>query len=144
MTRWRVVAALLSGLIFGFGLSLSGMLDPERVLGFLDVAGRWNASLAFVLAGAVITAAAGQRFAQRLGRPLFEGGFAWPRVRPVDARLVTGSAIFGTGWGLSGLCPGPAVAAVVLELEPIIVFTTAMLIGMLVYRWRFAATTPRG
>ncbi len=115
---WRILAGLLAGLVFGFGLSVSGMVDPSRVRAFLDVTGDWNASLAFVLAGAVAVSALGQAVAQRMRAPLFDTRFAWPRIWPIDRRLVAGSAIFGVGWGLSGLCPGPAIASLALGLLP--------------------------
>ncbi len=131
---WRVAAGLLAGLIFGFGLSLSGMVDPARVRGFLDVTGEWNASLAFVLAGAVAVSALGQALARRLGTPLLDARFAWPRTWPIDRRLIAGSAMFGIGWGMSGLCPGPAVASLTLGLLPTAVFVAAMLAGMLLHK----------
>ncbi len=140
MTRaWRILAGLLAGLVFGFGLSVSGMVDPSRVRAFLDVTGDWNASLAFVLAGAVAVSALGQAVAQRMRAPLFDTRFAWPRIWPIDRRLVTGSAIFGVGWGLSGLCPGPAIASLALGLLPTAVFTAAMVAGMLLHRLTPAA-----
>lgn len=131
---WRTAAGLAAGLIFGFGLSLSGMVDPARVRAFLDVTGDWDASLAFVLLGAVAVSALGQALARRLKAPLFDTRFAWPRTRPVDRRLLAGSAIFGVGWGMSGLCPGPAVASLALGLAPTVVFAAAMLAGMLLHR----------
>lgn len=140
----RIAAALVAGTIFGFGLSLSGMLDPARVRGFLDVTGDWNPSLAFVLGGAVAASAAGQAMARRLGKPVFEQGFAWPRTHPVDARLIIGSALFGIGWGMAGLCPGPAVATLGLGLLPTAVFVTAMVIGMLLFRLLPQARRPPG
>ena len=140
----RMVAALIAGTIFGFGLSLSGMLDPARVRGFLDLAGDWNPSLAFVLGGAVAASAAGQAVARRLGKPLFEHGFAWPRTRPIDARLIVGSAVFGIGWGMAGLCPGPAVATLALGLLPTAVFVTAMVAGMLLFRLLPETSPPAG
>lgn len=135
MTRaWRIGTGLLAGLVFGFGLSLSGMVDPSRVRAFLDVTGEWNAGLAFVLAGAVAVSALGQAVAHRMKAPLFDTRFAWPTTWPIDRRLVAGSAIFGVGWGLSGLCPGPAVASLSLGILPTAVFTAAMLAGMLLHR----------
>ena len=131
---WRVAAGLLAGAVFGLGLSLSGMVDPARVRAFLDVTGDWNASLAFVLAGAVAVSALGQAVARRMRAPLFDARFAWPPTRPVDRRLLAGSAIFGVGWGLSGLCPGPAVASLTLGLAPTAVFTAFMVAGMLLHR----------
>ncbi len=134
MQTWRVAAGLLAGLIFGFGLSLSGMVDPARVRAFLDVTREWNASLAFVLVGAVAVSALGQALARRLKTPLFDARFAWPRTWPIDRRLIAGSAIFGIGWGMAGLCPGPAVASLTLRLPPTAVFVAAMLAGMLLHR----------
>lgn len=135
MTRaWRIGTGLLAGLVFGFGLSLSGMVDPSRVRAFLDVTGKWNAGLAFVLVGAVAVSALGQAVAHRMKAPLFDTRFAWPTTWPIDQRLVAGSAIFGVGWGLSGLCPGPAVASLSLGILPTAVFTASMLAGMLLHR----------
>jgi hypothetical protein len=126
----RVLAALVSGLIFGFGLSLSGMLDPARIRGFLDVAGTWDPSLAFVLAGAVFIATIGYRLALWLRRPLLDDRLHLPTKTRIDRPLILGSAIFGIGWGMGGLCPGPAVANLSLGLVPTILFVVAMLIGM--------------
>ncbi len=139
----RIVAGLVSGAIFGFGLSLSGMLDPARVRGFLDVTGPWNPSLAFVLGGAVAASVAGQVIARRLKAPLFDSRFDWPRTHPIDARLIAGSAVFGIGWGLAGLCPGPAVAALTLGFLPTAVFVVAMVAGMLLFRLMPSASTPQ-
>ena len=138
----RVIAGLAAGCIFGFGLSLSGMLDPARVRGFLDVAGDWNPSLAFVLGGAVAASAMGQAIARRLKTPLFDRSFAWPRKHPVDARLIIGSTLFGIGWGMAGLCPGPAVATLTLGLLPTAVFVLAMVVGMLLFRLLPAPGVP--
>lgn len=130
----RAAVALVAGLVFGFGLSLSGMVNPGRVLGFLDVAsGRWDPSLAFVLAGAVIVALAGTALQRRMARPVLDDAFHLPSARRIDGRLVLGAALFGVGWGLAGLCPGPAVAALSLGLAPVFVFVAAMLAGMLLH-----------
>ncbi|MBP1882195.1 YeeE/YedE family protein [Sinorhizobium mexicanum] len=129
----RVVATLVSGVIFGFGLSLSGMLDPARVRGFLDVARDWNPSLAFVLGGAVAVAAIGVVVARRMRRPLFDERFHAPTARVIDRRLITGSAIFGIGWGMVGLCPGPALASLSLGLPATLLFVAAMFAGMAVH-----------
>jgi hypothetical protein len=129
----RCLAALVSGLIFGLGLSLSGMLDPARARGFLDVTGTWDPSLAFVLGGAVIMAAIGYRLSLLSGRPLLDDRFRLPTKTKVDRSLILGSAIFGIGWGLAGLCPGPAVASLSLGLAPTILFVVAMLIGMVIH-----------
>jgi uncharacterized membrane protein YedE/YeeE len=138
----RIVTGLAAGSIFGFGLSLSGMLDPGRVRGFLDVAGQWNPSLAFVLGGAVAASAVGQAIARRLRAPLFDSRFEWPKTHPIDARLIVGSAIFGIGWGMAGLCPGPAVATLALGLLPTAAFVIAMVAGMLLFRLLPAPATP--
>jgi len=130
----RTVAALLAGLLFGVGLAMSGMLDPARVLGFLDIAGAWDPSLAFVLGGAVSVAAVGTVVAGRLDRPILADAFDVPTSRRIDARLVGGSALFGIGWGLAGFCPGPALAALSLGLPKAFVFVGAMLSGMLMFK----------
>lgn len=129
----RVLAALVSGLLFGFGLSLSGMLDPARVRGFLDVAGAWDPSLAFVLGGAVTVAAIGYRLSRRFDHPLLDERFHRPTKTAVDAPLLSGSAIFGIGWGLVGLCPGPAIASLSLGRLPTFLFVVAMLVGMVAH-----------
>lgn len=126
----RIVAALAAGLIFGLGLSLSGMLDPTRVRGFLDVTGAWDPTLAFVLGGAVGVAGAGYALARRLPHPAFDTDFELPTKRRIDRPLVAGAALFGIGWGLSGFCPGPAVAALSTGALPVAVFVAAMLVGM--------------
>lgn len=138
----RLLAALAAGLIFGFGLSLSGMLDPARVQGFLDVTGNWDPTLAFVLGGAVSVAGAGYALARRLPRPAFDGHFQYPTSRRIDRPLVAGATLFGIGWGLSGFCPGPAVAALSTGAPPVAVFVAAMLLGMAAHH-RLAMRRPR-
>lgn len=133
MIALRLVAALASGLLFGLGLSLSGMLDPARVRGFLDVTGAWDPGLAFVLAGAVAAAGLGTLARRHLARPVLAERFELPAKSAIDGRLVAGSALFGIGWGMAGLCPGPAVASLVLGLAPTAVFVAAMLAGMLIH-----------
>ncbi|GJE75425.1 DUF6691 family protein [Methylorubrum suomiense] len=130
----RLAAALAMGLLFGLGLSLSGMLDPARVQGFLDVGGAWDPTLIFVLGGAVSVALAGFALARRLPRPVLDTRFDLPARRRIDAPLIGGAALFGVGWGLSGLCPGPAVAALSTGALPILVFVPAMLVGMAAFR----------
>lgn len=145
----RTLAALGSGLVFGLGLSLSGMLDPARVRGFLDVAGAWDPCLMFVLGGAVTVSALGYRIARRLSKPAFAADFQIPANRRIDARLIGGSTLFGIGWGLSGFCPGPAVAALSSGALPVAVFVATMLVGMAAHRFaaaprsRATAPTPR-
>ena len=127
MTRW---VALACGLLFGAGLALSDMIDPARVLAFLDVAGRWDPTLAFVIIGAVAAAAAGFALARRQGRPLIARELHLPSSNRIDGRLVGGAAIFGVGWGLVGFCPGPALAALPIGSAPALIFAAAMLGGM--------------
>ncbi len=131
---FQILSALASGLLFGLGLTVSRMVDPAKVLAFLDLAGDWDPSLAFVLLGAAGTAAIGFRFV--LGRraaPLFAERFSPPAARDIDARLVAGAAIFGVGWGLVGLCPGPALAGLGLAFRPVAAFVAAMLAGMALF-----------
>lgn len=137
----RALVALVAGAIFGFGLSLSGMLDPARVIGFLDVAsGRWDPSLAFVLGGAVLVAVPGMLLQRRLARPALDRVFHLPDTETIDRRLIAGSVVFGVGWGLAGFCPGPAVAALSMGLAPVFLFVAAMAAGMVVHD-RLAAKT---
>ena len=142
----RLAAALAMGLVFGLGLSLSGMLDPARVQGFLDVTGAvtgaWDPTLMFVLGGAVSVALAGFALARRLPRPALDTRFDLPVNRRIDTPLIGGAALFGIGWGLSGLCPGPAVAALSTGAGPVAVFVAAMLAGMAAHAALRPATRP--
>ncbi|AFZ54006.1 protein of unknown function DUF395 YeeE/YedE [Cyanobacterium aponinum PCC 10605] len=127
------VIALISGLLFGLGLSISQMVDRERVLGFLDVAGKWDATLMFVLGGAVGVTLITFRFILKLKHPLFEQKFYLPSRQDIDLKLILGAVIFGIGWGIGGYCPGPAVTSLVqLSINPII-FILAFIIGSLGY-----------
>ena len=132
----RLATALVSGLIFGLGLSLSGMLDPVRVQGFLDVLGTWDPSLAFVLGGAVIVAFVGVAISRSLKKPVFDAQFQLPGSQRIDRRLVVGSALFGIGWGIAGFCPGPAITGLALGKAEIVVFVVTMVLGMIAHdRW---------
>lgn len=125
-----IILALVAGVVFGAGLTVSDMINPARVLNFLDVAGQWDASLAFVMGGALCVVAIGYRLAFRRERPFLVPEFSLPLKQSIDAPLLMGAAMFGVGWGLAGICPGPALAGLV-SLEPkIFVFIGAMLIGM--------------
>ncbi|ARO23706.1 hypothetical protein CO659_25500 [Rhizobium sp. S9] len=130
---YKFVAALASGIVFGVGLSLSGMLNPVRIQGFLNVFGAWDPSLAFVLGGAVIVAFYGVQVMKRLRHPAFDDSFHVPTSRRIDAPLVVGSALFGLGWGIGGFCPGPAVASLSVGLPQPFLFVIAMLVGMTLY-----------
>ena len=135
---------LLAGALFGFGLSLSGMLDPARVIGFLDVAsGQWDPSLMFVLGGAVMVAIPGVVLQRRMARPVLEERFHLPESTAIDRRLLTGAALFGVGWGVAGFCPGPAVAALSMGLAPVFVFVGAMVAGMLLHDGPIARLTRK-
>ena len=127
------IAAFAAGLVFGLGLILSGMTDPGKVIGFLDVAGAWDPSLAFVMAGAVLVSFFGFLLAQRRARSFFGGAMHLPQRRDIDRRLVGGSLVFGIGWGLAGFCPGPALVSFGSGHEKAAVFVAAMLLGMLAY-----------
>lgn len=130
---YQFCGALASGVVFGFGLSLSGMLNPVRVKGFLDIFGAWDPSLAFVLGGAVIVAFAGVQITKRMRHPAFDDSFHVPTNRRIDAPLVIGSALFGLGWGIGGFCPGPAIASLAVGLPQTVLFVIAMLVGMIVH-----------
>jgi uncharacterized membrane protein YedE/YeeE len=125
-----ILASFASGLVFGIGLLISGMSEPAKVLGFLDIFGAWDATLAFVMAGAVAVASVGFALARRQGAPMFAPAFAWPSRRDIDAPLLVGSGLFGIGWGLSGICPGPALVNLAGLSAPIVVFVAAMVLGM--------------
>ena len=129
----NALAAFAAGLVFGIGLIVSGMTDPGKVIGFLDLAGRWDPSLAFVMGGAILVgyfsfAAAGKR-----GRTFLGGAMQLPTRRDIDARLVAGSVVFGIGWGLAGFCPGPALVALGAGIDQAALFVAAMLAGMVIY-----------
>jgi uncharacterized membrane protein YedE/YeeE len=125
----RNLTSLLAGLVFGFGLALSGMTHPEKVLGFLDVAGDWNASLLFVLGGAVGVTVITFRFILRRDKPLFEERFFITKETKIDRPLIMGATLFGIGWGISGYCPGPAVALIASPNWELLAFLPAAILG---------------
>lgn len=126
--------ALLSGLLFGLGLGLSQMIDRDRVLGFLDVAGAWDSTLLFVLSGAVLVTVIAFRFVLRRSQPIFADRFHLPTKKDTDKSLVIGAAIFGIGWGICGYCPGPGITALVLGNWNPILFVLAFIGGSLTYQ----------
>lgn len=130
----KYFSALFCGIVFGLGLSVSQMINPQKVLGFLDVAGDWDPSLALVMAGALLIAGVLQRIIFRRTAPLFEADFNRPSVTVIDKPLVAGAAIFGIGWGLSGFCPGPAISALSSGIPESYVFTGAMFAGMWLFQ----------
>jgi uncharacterized protein len=139
-----VLLQFVGGLIFGFGLILSGMSNPAKVLNFLDIAairsGTWDPSLAFVMAGAIAVALTGFRLVLRRPQPIFAERFHLPTKSDIDARIIAGPAIFGVGWGLVGFCPGPAITALGFGSAAAVIFVVAMFAGM--WLARFIASRP--
>lgn len=129
-----ILSSLLIGTLFGAGLAVSRMMDPAKVIGFLDVAGDWDPTLALVMIGALIAAASGFAIARRRRAPVLGGEFQIPRRNDVDAPLLGGAALFGIGWGLSGFCPGPALSALATGMWPVYGFVAAMVVGMWTHR----------
>jgi uncharacterized membrane protein YedE/YeeE len=127
----NLVAPLAAGLVFGLGLIAAGMTDPAKVLAFLDLAGAWDPSLALVMGGAIAVALVPFGWARRRGRTLGGEPVQWPAARGIDARLLLGGLLFGIGWGLAGLCPGPAIVALAAGLADVWLFVLAMLAGLL-------------
>jgi uncharacterized protein len=138
-----VAAATVAGVLFGAGLLISGMAQPRKVIGFLDVFGAWDASLAFVMLGAVAVHAVGYRLVTRRSRPLFAAEFAVPGRARLDLKLVGGATLFGVGWGLSGYCPGPSVVALPSAQPGVLAFVAALLCGMLATAKLEAALSAR-
>lgn len=129
----QILTALLAGLLFGVGLVYSGMTDPGKVQGFLDLAGRWDPSLAFVMVGAILVGFFAFRIARRRSVSLLGSTMQLPRSRDIDRRLVLGSVVFGLGWGLAGYCPGPALVSIGAGQAKAGLFVLAMIVGMLLY-----------
>jgi uncharacterized membrane protein YedE/YeeE len=144
----RSAASLAVGILFGLGLVISGMANPQRVIGFLDITGEWDPSLLFVMAGALAVSFVGYRLVLARSRPLLEESFHLPVKVEIDRALIIGSALFGVGWGLAGFCPGPGVTALAFgDIQPWI-FVAAMLAGMAVKslvdsRWSWRAKQTR-
>lgn len=126
----RNIAALIAGLIFGLGLTISEMVNPAKVLAFLDLFGHWDPSLAFVMGAALIVTAIGYRLVWARERPVFADRFQVPGNRRIDTRLAIGAVLFGVGWGIVGLCPGPAISALTFGGVPVFLFLSAMAVGI--------------
>ncbi len=126
----RPAVSFVAGLVFGLGLVIGGMTDPAKVQNFLDVAGTFDPSLAFVMAGAVVVTFIGYRLVFRLPAPVLAKAFHLPKAKDIDARLVVGPVLFGIGWGLSGFCPGPAITSLPLLAKGTLIFVPAMLAGI--------------
>ena len=142
----RALASLLCGFIFGWGLFLSGMIRPDKILNFLDVlaipSGGWDPSLAVVMAVALIVTFIGYRFAQP-HEPVFAAANQWPTQTRIDRPLVVGSVLFGIGWGLVGLCPGPAIENLASLSTPVIIFVVAMAVGTLAHDLGYARSSAQ-
>ncbi|MDB4985922.1 MAG: transporter [Myxococcaceae bacterium] len=139
----RLLAAALAGALFALGLVLSGMTEPARIIGFLDVAGDFNPALAFVMGGAVLTYAPLYFLIRRMRRPLLDTAFHVPAPSRLDAKLFAGAALFGVGWGLAGFCPGPALVALGAGKREAALFCAAMALGSLGARWFSRVSQPR-
>jgi len=130
----RIITAYIIGIIFGVGISLSGMANPAKVLNFFDVAGTWDPSLIFVMGGAVVVTFLGYRFVLKRPMPLFDRKFLLPGSNVIDAKLIGGSAVFGIGWGIAGFCPGGALPALGTGRVEVILFTAALVAGIFAAR----------
>jgi uncharacterized membrane protein YedE/YeeE len=144
----RALASLFCGFMFGWGLFISGMIRPDKVLGFLDVlaipSGNWDPSLAVVMAAALAMTGVGYALARRR-TPLFESQNQWPTQTAIDRPLIAGSVLFGVGWGLVGLCPGPALENLATLSPGVIIFVIAMAIGMIAFHlWEARSAAPAG
>ncbi|MDM7927229.1 DUF6691 family protein [Blastomonas fulva] len=131
----QTAIALAAGLIFGAGLAVSGMADPQRVQAFLDLFGAWDPTLAFVMGGSMIPMAIAWVVQRRMAAPVAASRFDLPGTNRIDPRLAIGGLIFGAGWGIGGLCPGPAIADLAIAPAPAAMFIAAMLAGMAVHRF---------
>jgi uncharacterized membrane protein YedE/YeeE len=131
-TYWT---ALIAGVLFGLGLGYAQMIDPQKVIGFLDITGRWDPTLAFVMGGAVAVTLITFRWVLRRPKPVLDSKFYLPTSQHIDRPLLIGAALFGVGWGMGGYCPGPAITALVLGSANPVVFILAMVAGSLTYRW---------
>ena len=128
-----LLMALFAGLVFGLGLSVSGMTDPSKVIDFLDLAGAWDPSLALVMGGAIGVGLLAFRLARKRSQALLGGPMQLPTARQIDRRLMLGGLTFGVGWGLAGFCPGPALASLATGGSKPLIFTAAMLLGMVIF-----------
>lgn len=128
------ISLLCIGMVFGAGLAISGMLNPTKVTGFLDLFGAWDPSLAFVMGGGVVVNFIGYRIVTSRSGPVFGNKFSLPTIASIDLRLIGGAALFGIGWGLGGLCPGPAVASLLVRPGEVGLFFVMMLVGLFVGR----------
>ena len=143
MTVRATVPALVTGMLFGAGLAVSDMVNPARVLGFLDLFGAWDPMLVFVMAAAILASGIGYLASRRLAKPLFSGEFRIPQNRLLDRQLIAGAALFGIGWGVAGFCPGPAIAGLIYGVWQPWLFVGSMIAGMLLERLYATARDKR-
>ena len=131
------IFSLISGVLFGFGLAISNMINPAKIVGFLDITGNWDPSLAFVMGGAVFVTAVTFRIILNRPTPMFANKFELPSKVNLDGKLIFGAAIFGIGWAVSGLCPGPAISSIIFLDENLLIFISALLLGSFIgKKWR--------
>jgi uncharacterized protein len=130
-----LVTSFISGVVFALGLGISGMTRPVKVIGFLDFFGPWDASLAFVMVGAIAVYFAAYRWSRTMPSPLLAPDFSLPKRSDLDSKLIVGAAIFGVGWGLSGFCPGPALTSLASGAPAVVIFVAAMVLGMYIHGW---------
>jgi uncharacterized membrane protein YedE/YeeE len=137
-----LLTSFVSGMVFALGLGISGMTRPVKVIGFLDFFGAWDASLAFVMIGAIAVYFAAYRWSRKMPSPLLAPNFSLPKRSDLDAKLILGAAIFGAGWGLGGFCPGPALASLASGVPAVLIFVAAMLVGMWLHAWLTELPAP--
>ncbi len=130
-----IFTALACGIIFGLGLSISGMTNPAKIISFADITGQWDPSLALVMLSAIAVYATGFKFSQKGEKPVFALKFHIPTRSDIDARLMAGSVLFGVGWGLGGICPGPSITALTFGMEKFYIFFAAMAAGLVIFRF---------
>ena len=131
------IFSLISGVLFGFGLAISNMINPAKIAGFLDITGNWDPSLAFVMGGAVFVTAVTFRVILNRPAPMFANKFELPSKVDLDGKLIFGAAIFGIGWAVSGLCPGPAISSIIFLDENLLIFISTLLLGSFIgKKWR--------
>ncbi|KIN62884.1 YeeE/YedE-like protein [Sulfitobacter noctilucicola] len=139
----KLIVLYLIGLVFGVGISISGMANPAKVLNFFDIAGSWDPSLIFVMGGALVTTFIGYKLVFGRSEPVFEGDFSVPTSRTIDLKLVGGSAVFGIGWGIAGFCPGGALPALGTGRWEVFAFVGAVIVGIFLAKW-FQNRQPAG
>lgn len=137
----KLLFTVFTGVFFGAGIAVSGMMDPAKVLNFFDIAGNWDPSLAFVMMGAVLVTFVGYRLTWRRSAPLFATSFKIPTSAVLDSRLIGGSALFGVGWGIAGFCPGAAIPALTTGRWEVVLFLAAVVVGIAMRRTLDARTT---